>query len=132
MASIFFTESLPALQILQMTDVGGATDTAGRRGALFWYDPRMRPWPWCASAGTMVAMWFVDDLSNAGRMARRLKSDADQLPESDGVFHVGPAAFCGTHGCINRQYAHFSVSLAFCFDRAKSVLLAFEALKGAR
>jgi len=80
----------------------------------------------------MVAMWFVDDLSNAGRKSQRAKSDADQLPESNGVFHVGPAAFCGSYGCINGQYAHFSGSRAFCFDRAKIVLLAFEAMKGAR
>ena len=34
-------------------------------------------------------MWFVDDLSKCGRKAQRAKSDADQLPESNGVFHVG-------------------------------------------
>jgi hypothetical protein len=73
-----------------------------------------------------------DDLSNAGRRSRRAKTDADQLPESNGVFHVGPATFCGSHGSINGQYAHFSGSSAFCFDRAKIVLLAFEAMKDAR
>ncbi|MGB5901876.1 MAG: hypothetical protein WBF99_22160 [Xanthobacteraceae bacterium] len=114
MASIFFTESLPALQILQMADVVCTADAAGRRG------------------GTMVAMWFVDDLSNAEREAQRAKSDADQLPESDGVFHVGPAAFYGSYRCINGQYAHFSGSRAFCCDRAEIALLAFEAMRGGR
>lgn len=77
-------------------------------------------------------MWFVDDLSNAGHNARRAKSDADQLPESHGVFHVGPAAFYGSHRCINGQYAHFSGSRAVCRGRAEIALLAFEAMRGVR
>ncbi len=67
-----------------------------------------------------------------GHKAQRAKFDADQLPESNGVFHVGPAAFCGSYGCISGQYAHFSGSRAFCRDRTEIALLAFEAMRGVR
>jgi len=40
-------------------------------------------------------------------MRLRAKSDADQLPESKDLFHVGQAAFCGSYRCINEQSAHF-------------------------